>query len=340
MADGTTATTESAAATTGATGTDAATTQQTQTTDATKTTTTESQQTTQKTDATATIATGVADTTKTIAAPADFPADWRAKLAGDDKAYLKTLERFASPQDFAKAHRELTAKMSSGALKDVKALSPPENATPEQMTAWRKEQGLPEKAADYVTNLKLADGVVPGEADKPLLEAVAEMAHKANYPQKTVNDFVGIYYQLQDQLNAERQDADNDQRIEAQQTLISSMGADFKVNMNALTGFWNTQPEGLKDTILTARTADGRIVGNMPEVVSFFANLSRELNPAATLLPAGTGQGPEAIASRKAEIEKQMYIQGKPNPAYFGGPLEKEYRDLLEAEIKLQSRAA
>lgn len=40
-----------------------------------------------------------------------------------------------------------------------------------------------------------------------------------------------------------------------------------------------------------------------------------------------------AIADRKAEIEGLMYIDGKPNPAYFGGPLESEYRNLLQKEL-------
>jgi hypothetical protein len=39
------------------------------------------------------------------------------------------------------------------------------------------------------------------------------------------------------------------------------------------------------------------------------------------------------IAARKAEIEGLMYIDGMPNPAYFGGPLESEYRALIAAEI-------
>jgi hypothetical protein len=39
-----------------------------------------------------------------------------------------------------------------------------------------------------------------------------------------------------------------------------------------------------------------------------------------------------AIAARKAEIEAQMWIGGKPNPAYFGGPLQEEYAALLRQE--------
>jgi hypothetical protein len=42
---------------------------------------------------------------------------------------------------------------------------------------------------------------------------------------------------------------------------------------------------------------------------------------------------PSMIAERKAEIEGLMYIDGMPNPSYFGGPLEVEYRKLLNAEL-------
>ncbi len=40
-----------------------------------------------------------------------------------------------------------------------------------------------------------------------------------------------------------------------------------------------------------------------------------------------------AIADRKAEIEGLMWIEGKPNPNYYGGPLEAEYRELLQREL-------
>jgi hypothetical protein len=45
------------------------------------------------------------------------------------------------------------------------------------------------------------------------------------------------------------------------------------------------------------------------------------------------GVSREAIAQRKAEIESLMWIDGQPNPAYYSGPLESEYRALLAAEL-------
>ena len=235
--------------------------------------------------------------------------------------------------------RGLQLQISAGELRAP--LKPPAaDATPEQVAAWRKEQGLPEKPGDYIAGLKLANGVVPGEADKPLLDAVADMAHKGNYDQKTVNDFVGKYYELQDQLTAQRAEADQDLRIASEQALIQQMGPDFKRNMNALQSFWREQPDGMVGLVLGARTPDGRVIGDLPEVTSWLVNLSRELNPAAAVLPAGTDGTPASIATRKAEIESKMYVDGKPNPQYFSGPMEKEYRDLIDAEERMKARQA
>src|SRR6516164_5440115 len=54
--------------------------------------------------------------------PGRFTDSWRDDLAGPDKAFRKTLDRFDSPAALAKAYRELTARLSSG---DLKATKPP-----------------------------------------------------------------------------------------------------------------------------------------------------------------------------------------------------------------------
>lgn len=273
------------------------------------------------------------------AAPADYPADWRERVAGDDKAYLNTLKRYGSVPDALKALRELQLRVSAGELR-APVKPPAADATPEQVAAWRKDQGLPDKAADYVTNLKLANGVVPGEADKPLLDAVAEMAHKGNYPQQTVNDFVGLYYSLQDQLAGQREETDADFKVASLESAMAAEGADFRRNSAGLESFWREQPKGISDLVLGARTPDGHVLGEMPEVRSWVVGLMRDLNPAATILPPGTDGSAASVQTRMQQIEAMMYVDGKPNPAYFGTAVEKEYRDLIDAQQRMQSRAA
>lgn len=54
---------------------------------------------------------------KPVIAPADWPEDWRSKVAGEDAKELARLQRMGSPADVWKAYRALEAKISSGQLK-------------------------------------------------------------------------------------------------------------------------------------------------------------------------------------------------------------------------------
>jgi hypothetical protein len=53
-------------------------------------------------------------------------------------------------------------------------------------------------------------------------------------------------------------------------------------------------------------------------------------NDAGRFAPAPTRS---AIAQRKAEIEALMYVDGMPSRSYFSGPLQAEYRKLLQQEL-------
>ena len=268
-----------------------------------------------------------------------WPENWRQDLAGEDKAYLKTLERYESPAALAKAHREMVARMSSGELKAVS--KPPEGATAEQLTAWKKEQGLPEKPEGYIVALKLPDGVVPGEADKPLLDSVAKMAFDKNIPVETVNTFTSWFYQMQDQQMAAREEADQKYHDESLAAVSQEWGKELKVNQNYIANILAVAPDGVADQILTARLPNGRLLGDDPGALKFLVAAAREAFPAASVVPAGTTNAPAAIAGRKAEIETMM---GDQRSEYWRGPksqaLQTEYAELLDAESKMKGKAA
>src|SRR5262249_23484412 len=161
-----------------------------------------------------------------------FPESWREDLAGGDKAFRKTLDRFDTPSALAKAYKELTARLSSGDLKAVKP--PPDNATPEQVAAWRAEQGLPQNAAAYVEGLQLGDGTVPGEAEKALLGSFAEEAVKGRWTADQYNQAVRWYFALQDGVAAGRDHADAAFKHEASADLMRDWGPDYAANRNAV----------------------------------------------------------------------------------------------------------
>jgi hypothetical protein len=281
--------------------------------------------------------------TPAIAAVAKWPDDWREQLAGDDKAFLNQLKRYDSPQAFAKSNRELRLKVDSGELKP--RLTPPaEGAKPEEVAAWRKENGLPENPGAFVAALKLPDGVIPGKADEPLLASFADVAMNSNWDQATYNPAVDWYYKMSDQLTAQRDQQDGTFFQDSMRSLMQEWGPkEFPGNQQAIVNFMQLFPEDIRDNVLTARTADGRMLGDHPLFNRAILMMAKEMNPASTILPAAAGGGLAAVDTRIAEIEGIMK-----NPAtqdqYWRGPsgekMQEEYRQLLGARETMQKRQA
>jgi hypothetical protein len=157
--------------------------------------------------------------------------DWRAGLAGEDKDAIKRLSRFTDPTAFYKSYRALESKLSSGEY--VKPLA--DNATPEEKATWRKENGLPEKADDYVAKLALPGGLVIGEAEKPVVAELAGVALDSNLDPKAFNGLVAKYYEIQDKQRQVQEDADANFKRESEDALRTDwQGADYRRNLTAV----------------------------------------------------------------------------------------------------------
>ncbi len=268
-------------------------------------------------------------------APDPFPQSWRDDLAGADKAFRKTLDRFDSPAALARAYRELTARLSSGDLKAVRP--PPDDATPEQVAAWRAEQGLPPNAAAYVEGLQFGDGTVPGEAEKALLASFAEEAVKGRWTAEQYNQAVGWFFALQDRLAAQRDHADAAFKDEAAASLRREWGHDYAANRNAIAQFFDRSfPADFRDALLTARLPDGRILANHPAFNRAILDVAKALNPSGAVLPNTSGAA--GVESRIAEIEGK-YMRAPHGSELWksywtgdsGARMQQEYRGLLAA---------
>ncbi len=82
--------------------------------------------------------------------------DWREKLAKGDEKKLKSLQRFASPEALTDSYMSAAERIRSGELKTVL----PKDAKPEELAAWRKENGIPETPDKY--DLTFESGLVIG----------------------------------------------------------------------------------------------------------------------------------------------------------------------------------
>lgn len=273
-------------------------------------------------------------TTTTTAPDTTTQPNWRAELAGDDKDALKRLERFTKPADLYKSYRSLETKLSSGEYRR----NLPEGASAEEMATWRKENGIPDKAEVYVEKLALPQGIVLGDEDKPVVDAFAQMAQGKNWTPSQFNDAVSWYYQTQNQLAATQQKADQDFMATTEDALRVEWGADYRRNLNVIGSIRDMMPESLQGRLMSGRTADGKMIGNDPEMLSWLVSLGRELNPAATLLPAGTSDPGKSIQDELNSIRELR--RNDPDKYDQNKTLQARELELLDAVSKLKSRAA
>ena len=269
--------------------------------------------------------------------PADWPADWRQKMAAGDAKLLERLEKMDSPLRILQSWRAAEVKMSTGELKPAL----PTNATAEEVAKYRKAWGIPEAANGYDVNV--GGGFTWGETDKPALDAFLERAHAANMTPGQVKEALGWYAQsLQSAVAAQSQKDENDQ-LNGATALQAEWGPEFRANLTRTHNYFQGN-EGMWEAVMGARLADGTALGNVPDVMRFFADKSRSENPFSALVPTETTTPRQQAESRLEALNGMMKDRGS---AYYRGPtsaaLQAEWRqlyDMIETDKSRSGRAA
>jgi len=239
----------------------------------------------------ATTTTAPPATTTTTAPPVpDWSPEWRDKIAGDDKEFRKTLDRFNSPADVAKSWKEISTKVSSGEYK--KTIPFPDKGTPEQQAEWRAEMGLPASADKY--DLKLPDGLVIGEDDKPVIDKFLAKILPKNVPADAASAAVAAYYEIQNEAQSQAVEQDRAFQIQAEETLRAEWGPEYLPNKNRAEDF----------AVHTFGAEVGKALMEAgPDVVKAVSGLARQLNPEMTLVPNSANPS-QAIADELAALNK------------------------------------
>lgn len=259
----------------------------------------------------------------------DFPEDWRDKLAGDDPKFRKQLERYASPGALAKAHRELQAKVSSGELRGSNKL--PEKPTDEELSAWRKENGVPDKPADYINDLP--SGIVLGEDDKPRVDSFIKQMHELNAPKGLVQSAIEWNQKQIEEDMQQRYERNANLQDSTEEELRAEWGGEYKRNINLVSGLIATLPESARDVFTGALSPDGTAIFNNPEVVRWMVDMARKVNPVGTVVPGATNIS--AVDNEIETIEKTM----RDNRAAYNKDtkMQERYLQLLEAKERFTS---
>ena len=255
---------------------------------------------------------------------ADWPEDWRSKISSDEKQ-LKTLERFASPKAMYDSYMALRQKIDSGEIKATSSY--PNEGTEEEQSAWRTENGIPEKPEDY--QLTYGDGLVIGEEDKELVDTFLKSAHDDNMPPQHVNSALRWYYDFQEKQQDVREQQDASTLTATEDGLRTEWGQDYRKNINLMNGLVQTMPSDLQPLFAGARLADGTALLNHPDMARWLVDNARTINPVASVVPNAGANVASAISDEIATIEKFMQDDRK---AYNkDDKMQARLRDLYDA---------
>ena len=262
----------------------------------------------------------------------DWPDNWRELKANGDDKMLKRLQRYASPSAALDALFNAQSKIAQGIREPL-----PADAAPEVVARWREDNGIPAEASGY----QMPDGVVLGENDKPLVDDFLKVAHSRNWQPDDVKAAVGWFMERQANQADAMSARDAEQRMAAEDELRGEYGPAYRQEVKRAFEFLRTAPEGLGDAILGGRLADGRLVGDAPEVIRWLNSMQREMNPMATVVP---GAGTNAVQAIEAELAGLQKMMGDRQGDYWRGPMAAKHQaraqELISAQQKQRQRAA
>lgn len=260
-----------------------------------------------------------------------WPDDWREKASKGDAKLTARFARYANPEAALTALVAAQNRISSGELKSVLG----KDAKPEEVAAWRAENGIPETPDKY--DLNLGDGLVVGADDKPLVDQFLKAAHETNQTPAQVKATLKSYYAVNEQITADRVEKDRQIQDDTTETLRAEWGPEFKRNINMVHGLFDaTASPELKASFLGGRLADGTPIGSSPEALKMLLGLALVNNPAGTVVPGGSGNLPQAVDDEIAKIEKGM----RDNRAAYNKDekVQARYRELLGAREQFNKR--
>lgn len=257
--------------------------------------------------------------------PADWPKDWREKMAtgADGKVDTKLadrLKRYDSPISFGRAGIEAQNRILSGKVNADEPM-PDEAANPEGAKKWREERGIPTDPTGYQLPEGIADRLT--EEDAPILANYTAYAHKAGMTPAQVAQNVEWYTSLVETQRAEQTEADTKAARDTEDALRTLWGDEFRSQQSAAAKFAREAVPGID--WFTARLPDGRLLGNVPGVAQAFAELA---NLKYGDMAYEGGAGVKVAESRIAELRNIMntdFAKWESSPE-----LRKEYYSLVE----------
>ena len=274
-------------------------------------------------------------------APPVWDADhWRTTWAGTDdkkKAFAERHTDLKSAVDSAYAASQRIAELSAIAKTVL-----PKDATPEQIAAFRKDNGIPEKPEGYLESLP--KGSELADLDKEIITPYLTALQELNVSPAIAAKLLEVRQAEQDRWVDQRVQEDARVKKETEDTLRGDWGNNYRAEVNNINGLLSGAPPEVREMFFDARMPDGRGLLAVPETLRWLAQLARTVNP--YVAPVGASGGLLDAAGVEGRIKELEGWMGATKDSadykkYWNDPkAQAQYRDLLDAQNAMKRRTA
>lgn len=264
---------------------------------------------------------------------AAWPENWRDQLAAGDEKLKNLLARYTSPDAMAKAFKE---QRDALAKKPAKEDAPelPENPTEEQLAAFRKAKGIPEKPEDY--EFEVPEGKELSDSEYDILMDFAKTMHGKNMPASTVKEISSWFLEYEDVVAQRNAEAAFKARSDTEEKLRSEWGGDYKANINLMSNVLQEHLGTNTGDFLSMQMIDGSRLGDNETFIRLMAEVSRKIGGStAELYTTDVHTTGQSLETRKAELLKMMNSSDPiERKKYWSEPIQAEMRRVNDALVR------
>lgn len=259
------------------------------------------------------------------------------KLADKTLARLKRFPSLNEALDWAFSSDK---KIADGSYKKP----PGDKATPEELTAYRELNGIPETPDGFTENLP--DGLVLGEEDKPIFDAYAAKIHSVAHkgPTAMVQETIKWYNDLVDATEGARQQANVAAKAAVDDEMKAEWGPEYPQNVGMVNAMLEGMPKEAQEELLQSTMPDGSQILNSPNFMRWMAETAKALNMTGSVAPSGqvdaVGMEQEMADLAKASGDKYgPYWKGPAHPTKKGETImSARHLELIEQKERLAKR--
>lgn len=265
-------------------------------------------------------------------------SDWRVKMAGDDKKFLKELERYTDEPSFAKAFQEARAR----ATDPRRLMIPGDDASDEDKAAYAKARGIPDDPKKYEIKVKPPEGYEPTETDKARLDDITAHLHKMGgmYADPAVVNAAHALYYREQEVAVAYAEATAQRQAELTNEALSKLwpGPEKKRNLtfaeSAAAHYFGKEWSEIKDM----QFADGSLLGDNLQFVKAMARIGRETMEDPIFLEAGRN-GADPMKSLTAEKSELLALRSTNRAKYNSPEVQRRLQEIYAAEERHKERA-